>query len=110
MVSEAEKRRVGALIRSRRQVLGLRQPELAERVGASRQSVGSWETGQSYPLRYVGKIEAVLGVSLTASNITPPPPTDPHERRIWDLAIQDMDAGAAWEVIGEYRRRRRRIA
>lgn len=109
MVSEVEKRRVGALIRHRRQVLGLRQPAFAERVGVSRQTVSKWETGQSYPERYAGKVEAVLGISLLADG-APTLPTDPTERKLYDLAVIDSGPEGAWAVIEQYRRAKRRIA
>ena len=109
MVTEAEKRRIGVLIRHRRQALDLDQWAFAEQVGVSRQSVSKWETGQSYPGRFAGKVEAVLGISLLAESV-PAPPADPRERELWDLAVQDMEPAQAWEVIEEYRRRKRRIA
>jgi len=56
--------RIGARIRKRRQELGMNQQELAERVGVHASSVISWESGRHFPRRYLGKIEAVLGVSL----------------------------------------------
>ena len=109
MVTEAEKRRVGALIRHRRQVLDLRQPELAARLGVSRQSVSKWETGLSYPGRSLGKIEDVLGISLTANGTEPSPPTDPRERELWALLAADgLTPAQAWEVIEGVRRTRRR--
>jgi len=64
MVSDAEKRRVGALIRARRQAQGLKQAPFAARVGVSRNAVSNWETGRAYPERWAGKVEAVLGISL----------------------------------------------
>lgn len=84
MVTEAERRRVGALIRHRRQALDLSQPEFAKRVGVSRNAVSKWENGVSYPLRYAGKIEAVLApfsLSLPAVPLDFDP-GDPDEVRI----------------------------
>lgn len=105
MVTEAEKRRVGALIRHRRQVLDLSQTGFAGRVGVSRNAVSKWETGLSYPLRHAGKIEAVLGISLSANGVTRLPPADPQERELWDLAVVDAGPEGAWAVVEEYRRR-----
>jgi transcriptional regulator with XRE-family HTH domain len=110
MVSDAEKARVGALIRARRQELGLRQPEVARRVGVSRNAVSNWETGRTYPERHAGKVEAVLRISLAAGTVTLLPPADPRERELWDLVIQDRSPAAAWNVIEEYRRGKRRTA
>ena len=80
MVATAEKQRVGTLIKKRRQELGWKQPELAERVGVSKTSVTKWETGRHYPGRYLGKLEAVLGISLDwAEDVY----TDPDEAFVW---------------------------
>ncbi len=57
-------RDIGTLIRKRRQALGLRQHELAARVGVDRSAVSNWERGHHFPLRYQGRIEEVLGISL----------------------------------------------
>jgi ribosome-binding protein aMBF1 (putative translation factor) len=110
MVSNAEKQRVGMLIKKRRQQMGLRSQEaLAARLGVNRTSVASWETGKHYPGRYLGALEDVLGISLT-ENVALELPTDPTERELWDLAIKDMPPAETWEVIEEYRRRKRRPA
>jgi transcriptional regulator with XRE-family HTH domain len=61
----ARNKRVGAVIRKRRQVLGWEQQELAERVGVHVNSVQKWEAGTHYPSRKLGKLEEVLGVSLS---------------------------------------------
>ena len=92
VVSEAEKRRVGALILRRRQVLDLKQPDLAQRVGVSRQTVSKWETGLSYPGRNVGKVEAALGISLTEPDAQLDfDPDDPDEARIASWAFYTID-------------------
>ena len=66
MVTAAERQRVGALIKKRRQRLGIRtQADLAVLVGTSETSVAKWEAGKHYPGRNLGKLEEVLGVSLT---------------------------------------------
>jgi transcriptional regulator with XRE-family HTH domain len=102
---------VGERIRLRRQQLGLRQADLAARVGVSESAVLGWEKDRFFPSRHQGALEDVLGISLAAANgTTPPPPADPRERELWDLAVQDMPPAQAWEVVEEYRRRRRRIA
>lgn len=102
---------VGERIRLRRQALGLTQEQFAVRVGVSPSAVLGWEKGRYFPKRHQGAVEHVLGISLAANGTEPAPPTDPRERELWDLAVQDMPPAQAWEVIGEYRRRRRsRIA
>ena len=84
MVSDAEKARVGALIRARRQELGLKQPEFARRVGVSRNAVSNWETGRTSPQRHAGKVEAVLRISLAGGG------PDPLEREFLDI-LDRMD-------------------
>ena len=72
---------VGTRIAKRRHVLGLTQEALAARVGVSKASVTKWETGQHYPKRHLGRLEAVLGISLTGDDAETY--TDPDEARIW---------------------------
>lgn len=55
---------IGARIRKRRQVLGMKQHELAAAVGVDRSAVSNWERGRHLPQRYQGKLEDVLGISL----------------------------------------------
>lgn len=57
---------IGTTIRMRRQQLGMKQTELGRLVGVDRASVANWESGRHYPLRYLGKLESVLGISLTS--------------------------------------------
>ena len=40
---------IGNQIRSRREAMGLSQDELAKRVYVSRNTIGNWETGRTYP-------------------------------------------------------------
>ena len=102
---------VGARIRLRRQALGMTQDELAARVGVSSSAVLGWEKDRYFPARHQGAIEAVLGISLLAQNGTQPVlPTDPTERKLYDLAVVDSGPEGAWAVVEEYRRRKRRIA
>ena len=101
---------VGARIAKRRHVLGLSQEELAERVGVARDTVSMWERGRQFPHRHLGKVEEVLGISLTPASAHPPPPVDIRERALWDLAVQDMPESQAWELVEEFRRRKRRTA
>jgi transcriptional regulator with XRE-family HTH domain len=70
---------IGTRIAKRRHVLGLSQAQLAQRVGVKRDAVSKWETGKHYPHRHLGKLEAVLGVTLTASEPEP-----------WEQEIQAM--------------------
>ncbi len=55
---------IGLRIKRRRQVLGWRQEDLAERLGVAKSSVANWESGKHFPKRKLGLVEAVLGISL----------------------------------------------
>lgn len=56
--------RKGGIVRKRRQVLDWDQRQLAERVGVHVNSVQRWEAGKQYPGRHLGKLEAVLGLTI----------------------------------------------
>lgn len=55
---------VGTKIKKRRQIMGLTQGQLAERIGVNRSSITNWENGKHFPQRYLGRVEDVLGISL----------------------------------------------
>lgn len=63
-VNGKDPRITGARIARRRQVLDLTQDQLAERLGVSPSTVANWERGVSYPSKKLGKVEAVLGITL----------------------------------------------
>ena len=54
------RKRVGTRIREMRELLGMTQAELAERVHVSCSSVKSWESGQTYP-----SIDSCVALSQT---------------------------------------------
>jgi len=56
----------GLAIRRARERKRWRQEDLAAAVGVSRNAVDAWENGRTYPNRNVGRIEEVLGISLSA--------------------------------------------
>lgn len=58
--------RIGTRIARRRHVLGWTQQQLADAVGVSKSTVANWERGKHFPQRYIGKVESVLGIELTA--------------------------------------------
>lgn len=109
---------LGIRLRRAREAKGFSREELADRMprrpdgrrSAGVRSIGRWERGETVPRSALGALEIVLAPYFTANGVPPPPPTDPTERKLWDLAIQDMPPAAAWEVVEEYRRRKRRIA
>ena len=58
---------IGNQIRSRREAMGLSQEELAKRVYVSRNTIGNWETGRTYPdLQSLLLLGALFGTSLDA--------------------------------------------
>ena len=61
----ATDRAIGTRIKKRRHVLDMTQQQLADAVGVSKSTVANWESGKHFPLRYLGKLESVLGVNLT---------------------------------------------
>jgi len=64
--------RIGTRIARRRQVLGMTQQELAAALRVSKSTVANWENGKHFPLRKLGKIEAVLGIRLDSDPGRPP--------------------------------------
>ena len=68
--------KVGAQIRRARQLLDMRQQDLADKLGVSRNAVDSWENDRSYPQRTMARLEQVLGVSLTGDAQPPAGPLD----------------------------------
>ena len=57
---------VGILIARARHRHDMTQVQLAEALGVSPSSVADWERGASYPLRYAGKVEELLGITIPA--------------------------------------------
>lgn len=55
---------IGIRIARRRQALGMRQEDLARKLGVSKSSVANWESGKHFPKRKLGLVEQVLGISL----------------------------------------------
>lgn len=71
---------LAALIRDRRQQLGLTQAQLAERIGRAPSTIGSWETGRSRPADEA-TVEALVRVldldAVDAVDRVPPHPVRP---------------------------------
>jgi transcriptional regulator with XRE-family HTH domain len=71
---------IGVRIARRRQALGMRQEDLARKLGVSKSSVANWESGKHFPQRKLGAVEAVLGISLdTAPEALPLIPPEVEE-------------------------------
>ena len=73
---------IGQRIMRRRQALDMSQEELARLVNVSRYTVSNWEIGKHFPKRYLGKLEAVLGISLADRPVRPRPVSDRLRREI----------------------------
>jgi transcriptional regulator with XRE-family HTH domain len=123
MARMASRPRIGAIIRDAMEREHMDQIQLARALDVSRSAVNAWINDRAWPMNRIAALEDLLGIKIPrtleeqqeasaapGNGAAPRPPADPQERKVWDLAIQDMDAAAAWEVVGEYRRRRRRIA
>jgi transcriptional regulator with XRE-family HTH domain len=94
---------IGTRIQRRRQALGMKQEDLARRVGVSKSSVANWEVGRHFPQRYQGALEAVLGISLDDKDADPLlVPQDDHEQFI--LSMDDLPRERKREMIASYRR------
>jgi transcriptional regulator with XRE-family HTH domain len=72
---------IGVRIARRRQALGMRQEDLARKVGVSRAAVSNWEAGKHFPLRKLGAVEEVLGISLAGDDA--PPSVIPGDVEAW---------------------------
>jgi transcriptional regulator with XRE-family HTH domain len=55
---------VGILIARARHRKGMTQQELADALGVAKSTVGDWERGESYPLRFAGVVEEVLDIKI----------------------------------------------
>lgn len=86
----------GRRIRLRRQALGMTQEELAERVGVDPSSVISWEKQRHKPARWQGKIEVVLGISLSPDS----PAIDPALQRMIDRMTPEEKAHVIEQLTG----------
>ena len=64
---------IGIRIARRRQALGMRQEDLARKLGVSKSSVANWESGKHFPKRKLGAVEQVLGVRLDGPEPEPEP-------------------------------------
>ena len=76
--------KVGAQIRRARQLLDMRQQDLADKLGVSRNTVAKWEVDQAYPQRKQARLEQVLGISLDGE---PAEPAELVPEDEWEAAV-----------------------
>ena len=95
---------IGVRIARRRQALGLRQEDLAAKLGVARVTVSNWESGKHPPKRKLGAIEAVLGISLDdgpGPNLYPNVPKDLAE---YVLRRHSRDPDEAEAILADLER------
>ena len=100
----------GALIRARRNALGMNQARLAEETGVSRNAVAGWETGHSRPdLSTVPPLCEALGISVEAffGTETPRDEEDRHMLKLFASLDQRDREAILWqmEALAEGRKR-----
>jgi transcriptional regulator with XRE-family HTH domain len=65
MARMASRPRIGALVRDGIERKGLRQREVAEKLGVSRSAVNAWANDRAYPQSYViVALEELLGIKI----------------------------------------------
>lgn len=70
------------------------QADLAARLGVAKSTVANWESGKHFPARYLGAVEAELGVSLTDE-----PEPDPRVAQIKALGMDPADEAEFLEAL-----------
>ena len=81
--------KVGARIRRARQLLDMRQQDLAGKLGVSRNTVDSWENDRAYPQRKRARLEDVLGISLDGG-AAEPELVPVNDWEVWVLSHPDL--------------------
>lgn len=93
-------RELGARIRSAREAAGIDQDALAAAVGVSNATVRNWENGRAYPRDSIGRIEAVLGITLRDTGGHEPRLSDAsHAQILAELGRRDADKDARIAAI-----------
>lgn len=80
------------------------QQDLADELGVSKSTVGNWEIGKHFPLRYLGRVEDVLGIRLDAPEDEPEIP-ESLRRQVAALTPRQREWMIAW-LREEIRRQR----
>ncbi len=95
---------LGVQIRAARERRHMTQRQLAGIIGVDRKTVDNWENDRTTPRN---RMAALVQWAPELGDGALEVPADPRERELYYLAIQDMPAAAAREVVEEYRRRKR---
>lgn len=92
---------IGIRIARRRQALGMRQEDLAAKVGVSRAAVANWESGKHFPLRKLGAVEQALGIRLDEDTEEPemPTPEELEDLRRHAVKVLGDQAGPFLEAL-----------
>lgn len=90
-------------IKTNREALGLSRAELAKAVGASKASVGFWETGKVVPsAAYRDRLTAFFKENELAPQATPEAPKRPHkDREAGPLEAKRLAAGLSLKEVAE---------
>jgi len=98
--------KVGARIRRARQLLDMRQRDLADKLGVSRNTVDSWENDRAYPQRKLARLEEVLGITLEPRDplAVPLVPENEWEREV--LADEELDLEVRRALVLDWRHAR----
>ena len=98
-----ERPKVGARIRRARQLLDMRQQDLADKLGVSRNTVDSWENDRAYPQRKLARLEEILGITLEPRDplSVPLEPENDWEREV--LGDEELDLEVRRALVLDWR-------
>jgi transcriptional regulator with XRE-family HTH domain len=83
--------KIGAQIRRARQLLNMRQQDLADKLGVSRSAVDGWENNRSYPQRNLARLEQLLGVRFDGTPMPRVIPQNEWQRLILEDETLPLD-------------------
>jgi transcriptional regulator with XRE-family HTH domain len=86
---------IGTAIRRARERRGWTQQQLADEVGVSLRAVGDWERGRTSPRNAIGRLEQVLGISLSETPLVPeietPPVSEIEALRLIPILLDEIE-------------------
>lgn len=89
---------IGTRIARRRHQLDWTQAELAKQLGVSPTTVANWERGAAYPRKKWGKVEQVLGISLSDEPEEPDTATPEEIERLREHIREVLGEGSDLEA------------